>query len=123
MFIAIYNDQGSTSHRWRKIKRTYNRGRFGKWLVVSTMIPYFVLRGFGGDLLRRRDPRWRYREYKRSRGMSVVNDWFDWLGGYPFEVAKPEEILAFLRPRGFQLEALRTCGGSLGCNEYVFRKS
>jgi 2-polyprenyl-6-hydroxyphenyl methylase/3-demethylubiquinone-9 3-methyltransferase len=52
--------------------------------------------------------------------MSITHDWFDWLGGYPFEVAKPEEILEFYRARGFELTRLRTCGGSVGCNEYVF---
>jgi 2-polyprenyl-6-hydroxyphenyl methylase/3-demethylubiquinone-9 3-methyltransferase len=46
----------------------------------------------------------------------------DWVGGYPFEVAKPEEVFAFLRDRGFNLEYLRTVGGGLGCNEFVFRR-
>jgi hypothetical protein len=46
----------------------------------------------------------------------------DWLGGYPFEVAKPEEIFEFFRQRNFVLERLRTCGGRLGCNQYVLKK-
>jgi 2-polyprenyl-6-hydroxyphenyl methylase/3-demethylubiquinone-9 3-methyltransferase len=54
--------------------------------------------------------------------MSRVHDWFDWLGGYPFEVARPEEIFAFYQARGFSLERLKTCGGGLGCNEFVLRK-
>jgi len=36
-----------------------------------------------------------YAEYKKQRGMSVMHDWIDWLGGYPFEVAKPEEARKF----------------------------
>jgi len=32
--------------------------------------------------------------YRLPRGMSVVHDWIDWLGGFPFEVAMPEEQLA-----------------------------
>ena len=46
----------------------------------------------------------------------------DWLGGYPFEVAKPETVFGFFRDRGFTLEELKTCGGRLGCNQFVFRR-
>src|SRR5262245_15088587 len=122
LYIAIYNDQGPTSVLWRRVKSFYNRGPLAKWMTLSTFIPYFVLRGLGGDVLRGRDPTRRYREYQRNRGMSLVHDWIDWLGGFPFEVAKPESVLEFYRSRGFQLERLKTCGGSLGCNEFVFSR-
>ncbi|HZL83917.1 MAG TPA: class I SAM-dependent methyltransferase [Candidatus Krumholzibacteria bacterium] len=122
LWIAIYNDQGGISVRWRKIKSLYNRSRWGRALVLGTCIPYFALRGLVGDLLRRQDPTRRYRNYRQGRGMSVLHDWIDWLGGSPFEVATPEAILDFYRPRGFVLERLKTCGGSLGCNEFLFRK-
>jgi hypothetical protein len=59
-------------------------------------------------------------DYKSSRGMSRWHDLVDWVGGYPFEVARPEAVLDFVRERGFTLERLTTCGGKLGCNEYVF---
>jgi 2-polyprenyl-6-hydroxyphenyl methylase/3-demethylubiquinone-9 3-methyltransferase len=61
-------------------------------------------------------------QYKKSRGMSRWHDIVDWIGGYPFEVAKPEEVFDFLHARGYRLERLATCGGSLGCNQYVFRR-
>jgi len=57
---------------------------------------------------------------KKERGMSVWHDLVDWVGGYPFEVAKPEEVFDFYRQRGFELLRLKTRGGGLGCNEYVF---
>ena len=55
--------------------------------------------------------------------MSPWRDVIDWVGGYPFEVAKPEAILDFYLRRGFTLTRLTTCGGSLGCNEYVFDRT
>jgi len=55
--------------------------------------------------------------------MHPWRDVVDWVGGYPFEVAKPEEIFEFCRERGFELLKLRTCGGGLACNEFVFRRT
>jgi len=122
LFIALYNDQGAWSKRWHAIKRTYCSGTPGRVLVSATVIPYWVLRGLAADLVWRRNPVSRYREYSRTRGMSVTHDWFDWLGGFPFEVARPEEVFEFLTSRGFRLERLTTVGGAMGCNEFVARR-
>lgn len=35
--------------------------------------------------------------------MSAWHDVVDWVGGYPFEVAKPEEVFAFFKGKGFEL--------------------
>jgi 2-polyprenyl-6-hydroxyphenyl methylase/3-demethylubiquinone-9 3-methyltransferase len=121
LFIAIYNDQGDKSRGWKMVKRFYNSSAIGRVLVVGIFFPYFFLGGFAKDVFHLRNPLRRYREYKRSRGMSAFRDWFDWLGGYPFEVAKPEEIFDFYRTKGYRLERLKTCGGGLGNNEFVFR--
>jgi 2-polyprenyl-3-methyl-5-hydroxy-6-metoxy-1,4-benzoquinol methylase len=120
--IAIYNDQGVWSKRWTKLKRFYCSGPFGKAVMCSTYIPAVVGRQLVADLFWLRNPFKWYTEYSASRGMSVFYDWFDWLGGYPFEVAKPEELFKFARDRGFQMTNFTTCGGSVGCNEFVFRR-
>jgi len=121
--IAIYNDQGAWSNRWRFIKRTYCSSATGRRVVCATCIPAFVLRGLVSDAIGGRNPFARYMEYRRNRGMSVLHDWIDWLGGYPFEVAKPEAIFDYFRQRGFELMRLSTAGGTVGCNEFVFRRS
>ena len=120
--LAIYNDQGFKSRAWRIVKRCYCSSVIGKVVTVGIFFPYFFVCGFSADLFRRRDPLRRYKEYKKTRGMSVLTDWLDWLGGYPFEVAKPEQIFEFFRKMGYRLERLKTCGGGLGNNEYVFAK-
>jgi 2-polyprenyl-3-methyl-5-hydroxy-6-metoxy-1,4-benzoquinol methylase len=122
LVIALYNDQGPTSDRWRMVKRTYNQGPVGKALVTATFVTYWTVRGVAVDMVRVKNPLSRYREYAKKRGMSLVHDWIDWIGGYPFEVAKPEEVLDFLRPRGFELIKLRSAGGTLGNNEFVFER-
>jgi len=120
LFIAIYNDQGRASNVWARVKKIYCSGLFGRLLVQSIYIPYFFLPAFGLDLLKFRNPFKRYADYKQQRGMSKVHDWYDWLGGLPFEVAKPEEIFDFYRKHGFELRRLITCAGGLGCNQFIF---
>jgi 2-polyprenyl-6-hydroxyphenyl methylase/3-demethylubiquinone-9 3-methyltransferase len=126
LFVSIYHDQGGKSLRWRRVKRRYNR------LPALLRVPYTVmimgpreLRWFAAALARGRPMTYirTWTEYKRSRGMSRWYDIVDWMGGYPFEVAKPERVREFLQLRGFRLERLVTCGDGWGCNEYVFSRS
>jgi 2-polyprenyl-3-methyl-5-hydroxy-6-metoxy-1,4-benzoquinol methylase len=115
LFIAIYNDQGATTRYWTAVKRLYNANVLGRVAMTAVHAPY--LAGL----------RWAVRALTHrgavERGMTVWYDMFDWLGGYPFEVARPEEVFRFFYDRGFVLEQLRTCGGRMGCNEFVFRRS
>lgn len=122
LVLALYNDQGAWSHRWRAIKHFYCSGPVGKWVVSGTFIPWWVGRGLAADLVWGRNPLKRYTEYGSARGMSVTHDWHDWLGGYPFEFAKPEEVVRFCGARGFTLRDMITAGGSVGCNEFVFTR-
>lgn len=122
LFIAIYNDQGIPSKVWTKIKKIYCTGnKLIKLLMFFVYVLYSVLRSFVGDIIKRNNPIVRYTEYRKSRGMSRLHDWKDWLGGYPFEVAKPEEVFSFYKKKGFLLSKLKTCVGGKGCNEYVFK--
>lgn len=123
LFIAIYNDQGAWSRRWHRIKQLYCSGPVGKAAVCATIIPYWVARGAASQLIRARSPLEPYREYKRLRGMSMTHDWFDWLGGFPFEVATPEQIILPIQRMGFALTNLVTQRGTMGCVEYVFRRT
>jgi 2-polyprenyl-3-methyl-5-hydroxy-6-metoxy-1,4-benzoquinol methylase len=123
LFVSIYNDQGLRSRAWRHIKRAYvtlpgpARLPFAMAIAlprellaaarhVLTLHPFGYVRS--------------WTDYKRARGMSRWHDIIDWIGGYPFEVAKPEDIFRFCHDRGFELSALVTRRG--GCNEFVFTK-
>lgn len=123
LFIAIYNSQGFISQVWYNVKKWYCSGTLGSTLISACFIPYFIARGLVKDIfIGRENPINRYKNYKKIRGMSIIYDWFDWLGGYPFEVAKPEEIFKFYRNKGFVLDSMITCGGGLGNNQFVFTK-
>lgn len=123
LYIAIYNKQKFMTPVWTKIKKTYVKSNaLFRFLMLVLFISYFILRGLLMDLLTLRNPLRRYAQYARQRGMHMFYDWIDWIGGYPFEAAKPEEIFDFFRKRGFVLEKLKTQFGSSGCNEFVFHK-
>jgi 2-polyprenyl-6-hydroxyphenyl methylase/3-demethylubiquinone-9 3-methyltransferase len=124
LFVAIYNDQGRGSLRWKRIKRWYNVVPLPlRWLILWTAL----VRIWGPTTIRdilRGKPFHTWKNYaQNSRGMSPWHDLVDWVGGYPFEVAKPEEVMDFCRERGLQLLRWKTCGGGRGCNEYVFARS
>jgi 2-polyprenyl-3-methyl-5-hydroxy-6-metoxy-1,4-benzoquinol methylase len=123
LFMSIYNDQGPLSQFWKSVKEFYNRSsKSVKILIILLFGVFFETRSASMRILRWKNPLpFKYwKEKKKSRGMSVWYDLVDWVGGYPFEVAKPDEIFDFYRTRGFTLMKLKTCGGGLGCNEYVF---
>ena len=123
LFIAIYNDQGTASRRWIRTQKLYNQLPRGlRFLVVWPSFLILNWRPMVKDSLRLQ-PFKSIRDYgKNQRGMSFWQDLVDWVGGYPREVATPEQIFDFYRQRGFSLTRLRTCGGSMGCNEFVFQK-
>lgn len=122
LFIAIYNDQGRASRVWSRVKRAYVRAPGAvKWAILG---PAF-LRLWGPTLVRdslKAQPLKTWNAYEQ-RGMDPWRDVADWVGGYPFEVARPEEVFDFVRSRGFELTRLKTCGGGHGCNEFLFARS
>jgi SAM-dependent methyltransferase len=122
LFIAIYNDQGRSSRAWLRVKRAYNALPKGlRWLVLWPAFVRLWAPTTLRDLAAGR-PFATWRGFVANRGMSPWRDVVDWVGGLPFEVAKPEQIFDFLAARGFRLRKLVTCAGGLGCNEYVFER-
>lgn len=111
LYIAIYNDLGEVSRWWAERKTRYVE-------LPRTVRPLYFLKiylpielkamGVWGFLrsgkfskVRREFPKWRkqWREYKQHRGMSRVHDMIDWIGGYPYEYAKAEDLVASTRRR------------------------
>ncbi|QDU29146.1 Ubiquinone biosynthesis O-methyltransferase [Anatilimnocola aggregata] len=122
LFIALYNDQGRASRTWLRVKQLYNRlPRALRWVVLY---PAFV-RLWGPTMLRdllRGKPGFTWQNYaeKSTRGMSAWHDVVDWVGGLPFEVASPQQVIAHCESLGFRIEKHTDCGRGHGCNEFVF---
>lgn len=118
LLLALYNDQGRRSRFWHRIKRFYCSGAPGRWLVGAVFYPLFAAYALCQDLRHLHMPGTHAREYARKRGMSLFHDWRDWLGGFPFEVAKPADVERKLAAEGFELQRQFLTDG-LGCNEFV----
>jgi len=119
LLLALYNDQGWRSRVWHAIKHMYCSSAPGRWLVCAVFYPVFSLYALWQDLRHLDLPGTYARQYASKRGMSLLHDWRDWLGGYPFEVAKPEDVEHKLLANGFELQR-QTLTRGLGCNEFVF---
>jgi 2-polyprenyl-6-hydroxyphenyl methylase/3-demethylubiquinone-9 3-methyltransferase len=124
LFIAIYNDQGLKSHCWWLIKYIYNR------LPATLRKPYAYALGWavhGANILRytlKLKTMQALRpllEYRKRRGMSVMRDIVDWIGGFPYEFARFEALQDYMAARGLVLVNGRP-NTSLGCHEMVFRR-
>jgi 2-polyprenyl-6-hydroxyphenyl methylase/3-demethylubiquinone-9 3-methyltransferase len=113
--LAIYNDQGWLSRYWTAVKRLYIRLSWLRWPLLLAYAPYFV--GLRAVVI------WlRGGSRGTARGMLLWHDLVDWLGGWPFEVARPAAVLDFARARGFSPVQVVTVGRRNGCNEFVLRR-
>jgi 2-polyprenyl-6-hydroxyphenyl methylase/3-demethylubiquinone-9 3-methyltransferase len=124
LFVAIYNDTGTQSVRWRHLKKTYNRlpRPLRKPFAATLAVPFIakaVLRSVARLGLDDELRAWTTRSV--SRGMHPWHDMIDWVGGYPYEVARADQIFDFYRRLGYTLQRLRSTSG-LGCNEFVFTR-
>lgn len=114
-YIALYTT-ANDSESWLAKKRKYNAGgSVRKRMMELSYIFHDLIRPFWFRP-------WRIRQkilsYRNSRGMSYFHDVRDWLGGYPYEFARVEEVLKFARHElGLEWKNLRT---GEACTEYLF---
>ncbi len=123
LFIGVYNDEGIISAIWELIKRTYCSGRFGRILMTMVFYPIFFMSGLVIDIVRADKPTKRYKEHKKYRGMSLIHDWKDWLGGFPYEAAKPKRVIWFYENLNYELRRLELTGHGFGNNQFLFQKN
>lgn len=111
-WIALYT-AGPGYARDLATKQRYNRaGRLGRmlmeWRQIARLMRIRLNDGQNPLGWNRRGP----------RGMDPYHDITDWLGGLPYEVAAPDEVLRWGRARGLILERIdptheRCCSGYL----------
>lgn len=125
LVLAIYKKTPCCGF-WRAEKSFYARLPSLLQVPVTALFSGFFLLGL---TLSGRNPVAYVRNYKSLRGMNFWRDMIDWLGGYPYESATPDEVKDFMRARGFRTVAEYNTGpvraGGLfgsGCAEFVFER-
>ncbi|MBX3560576.1 MAG: class I SAM-dependent methyltransferase [Sphingomonas sp.] len=121
--IALYQKR-PTCGFWRLEKRLYTNMAEP---VRAAIRGIYKAAFYVGLVVTRRNP-WTYvANYKGKRGMNFHNDVHDWLGGYPYESATPEEVKTCFARLGFRpiVERPRPKDFGLlgtGCAEFTFRR-
>ncbi|MBA4752076.1 MAG: 50S ribosomal protein L11 methyltransferase [Sphingopyxis sp.] len=122
--LAIYR-KTPLCWAWKIEKRIFTQaGRTVRSMIRTPFIAAFKL----GLRATGRKPAQYVDDYKGVRGMNFYNDIDDWLGGYPYESATEQEIVAFLAPLGFVPEQVHEARHQLGlfgtgCSEFRFRRA
>jgi 2-polyprenyl-3-methyl-5-hydroxy-6-metoxy-1,4-benzoquinol methylase len=110
--LAIYNRHW-TAPIWKRIKLAY----IGSPAVLRNLMVWLYLGASAIKMLAVGE-----NPFVRQRGMDIYYDAVDWVGGYPYEYASREEIVAFMQKKGFALTKFIPTRGFTGCNEFVFHK-
>lgn len=114
LVVALYNRHWS-SPAWRAIKRAYcGSPRPVQRLMVRCLTPIIFAAKW---LVTGKDPR------RQARGMDFLYDVVDWVGGYPYEYASRDEVLAMIEPLGFRSVGFAACEVPTGCNQFVFARA
>ena len=121
LYIAIYNKmygffRGSKS--WEIQKRLYLR--LPKILQYAWEGVYLFRRKFVPYIIRFKNPVKYWKKAYEKRGESILVNLRDWLGGYPYEYARPDEVFNFYKD-DFILVNLLT-KNTLALNVFLFKK-
>jgi 2-polyprenyl-6-hydroxyphenyl methylase/3-demethylubiquinone-9 3-methyltransferase len=113
LVLAIYN-QHVTSPAWKAIKWSYNWSpRVVQRGMVWAATPVIAAAKFAVT---------GHNPWRKARGMDFLIDVVDWVGGYPYEYARPEAIERFIEKLGFDRERVALGATPTACNEFVFRR-
>ena len=108
-YIALYSADvqiDPTPEFWLEVKRKYMAGgsftrrRMELWYIWRFMIVRRPWRLF--TLL------YTMRQYKKKRGMNMMTDIRDWLGGWPMEFVYDNDAIDFVTKLGFELKNIAT---------------
>jgi len=110
--LAIY-DRHWTSPVWKKIKHFYNASPV---FLKKTTVFFFFPVIFVAYLAIGKNP------FRLHRGMDFYHDVVDWVGGYPYEYARAEEVIDFMKKKGLRLKSFLPNRYVVGNNQFIFVK-
>ncbi|MHA1843773.1 MAG: class I SAM-dependent methyltransferase [Promethearchaeota archaeon] len=121
LYLAIYNKTKSSPYSL-KIKKFYNLlPKIGK---LALEYGYFAFSYLIYPIFLLKNPFKVLKNYQKNRGMNPLIDIKDWLGGYPYEVATPQEIIEYVSQLkgNFKLIKIKTFQNYSSNNLYLFAR-
>ncbi len=121
LYIAIYNKMYgwfNGSRAWQIKKQIY--GHLPRVLQYLWEGFYFFRHALLPFIIRLKNPLKNLQNFYKKRGEDVWVDIRDWLGGYPYEYARPDEVFDFYKNE-FTLVNLFT-KNTLALNIFLFKK-
>ncbi len=117
LWLTLYH-KGPNYENDLALKKQYNRAsNLGK----KWMIRRYILDVMRKRIQRKQNPfSWNQR---KRRGMDTYHDIVDWLGGLPYEVCSPEEVIEYLTKNGFNEIRVDRCKWEGQLNGFLFEKT
>lgn len=117
MYLALYSlDVQPRAEFWLEVKQKYVKAGKLKRLYMEQW--YFFKFVYNSNISRHLKGRLA-KGPKRARGMDLLTDVRDWLGGWPMEFVYDQEVIDFVNKRGFELTNIDK---GKACTEFLFRK-
>lgn len=128
IYLGVYNHADAfgfypdgrfgNSRFWRSFKSFYsNCSPWGQKIINNMSIL-----GISGIYLTQGAKPLRRLRSVEDRGMTWQVSMLDWLGGYPYNYARPNDVFRFMVRRDFALQNIKLNNGLL-TNHYLFKKS
>lgn len=120
-YIALYSADVQkppyTADFWLDVKRRYLKS---SWLGRRAWEGWYIYRFMLGGALKRLPQFFRRRaEHRRNRGMDIMTDIRDWLGGWPMEFVYDADAIKFCEELGMTLQRIKTGEAN---TEFLFRR-
>lgn len=120
-YIALYAADvqvDPTPEFWLDVKRTYvNSGWFRRRYMDYWYVWRFMMQR---DWHRLPEVMQRMRDYRKDRGMNLMIDIRDWLGGWPMEFVWDADAIKFCAERGLALKEIATGKAN---TEFLFERT
>lgn len=118
MYLALYSlDVQPNAGYWLMIKEKYVNSSPVKKRIMEQSYLYKYY--YGSSALRYICGFFK-KEKGRTRGMELMTDVRDWLGGWPMEFVLDDEVVNFVSKLGFELRNIKK---GEACTEFLFQKT